>query len=64
MEPVGVLDVLRRVFTLGDAENTHKDIVVYLDRCRIKESIYSKWGRNAFQPSVSGKTATASKLNK
>ena len=51
MEPVGVLEVLRRVFTFGDAEDTHKDIVAYLDRCRIEESEYKKWGRNAWEQS-------------
>ena len=52
MEPVGVIEILRQVFSYGDATNTHLDIVSYLDKIKIKESAYSKWGRNAPQLSV------------
>lgn len=47
MEPVGVIEILRKVFTFGDETNTYLDIVRYLDRIHIKESSYSKWGRNS-----------------
>ena len=49
MDAIGVIEILRKVFTFGDATNTHLDIVRYLDCCRIKEATYSKWGRNAYQ---------------
>jgi len=52
MDPVGVIEILKRVFTFGDASNTHLDIVRYLNGARIKEATYSKWGRNAFQPPI------------
>lgn len=47
MDAVGVIEILRRVFTYGDATNTHMDIVKYLNKIHIKESTYAKWGRNA-----------------
>ena len=47
MGPVGVIEILRRVFTYGDATITHLDIVNYLNSIRIKESTYSNWGRNS-----------------
>ncbi len=47
MDSVSVIDILKRVFTYGDATATHIDIVKYLDGIHIKKATYEKWGKNA-----------------
>jgi hypothetical protein len=46
------IDVLKRVFTYGNATDTHLDILAFLIEAGISENEYKKWGRNkvATQP--------------
>ena len=40
------IDCLKKVFTYGDATNTHLDILDYLNSIGISKDEYSKWGQN------------------
>lgn len=48
--------LLKKVFTYGNATNTHLDILDYLNHLGVSKSEYSKWGHNASQPAVEADT--------
>ena len=40
------IDVLKKVFTYGNATGTHLDILDYLNEVGIPSTEYSQWGKN------------------
>ena len=40
------IDVLKKVFTYGNATGTHLDILDYLTEVGIPSTEYSQWGKN------------------